>query len=573
MIKKMGDRNRTLIGVVMNIKTFKREIEDHILDRGYDYWESGAVQKIAALGEDKYKAVVEGSENYTVTISLDKKGNIKHSCSCPYDYGPVCKHVVAVLYELAEGEVDNTRQEETASLESILKRLSIEELREIILEQTRRDLSWESELLARFSDSEEDSYSHYCDMLNERIDELRDQYDFIGYYQAQGAGEEASDMVESAKVLIGDEEYRQALPILHAVCTVMSNILEEADDSDGSIGGAIEEAVDCFREIAEIPDLPEESRNALFSLLTEQELLRSLSDYSWDSDLLSILPLLVKTDDEEKQLLSLLDEYSGAYPHTGSTFGRDYKAEKAACIKLSLYQRRRSAAEVDSYIRKQGHMPYFRKLLLQQQLDRGDFENLYREAEEGIMHDADYPGLVHEWMNWILKGAQTAGDTERVRAVTWKLLLDSRNGEIEMLEVLKTTVAAEQWPELRDRLFSEMAGVSFYDHRLIPFYIHEKLYDRLWAAVKERPAIDTFIRYAEYLLPRYAEEMAELSRELVQRRLISASNRQFYAEAALLLKLLKTNGAKQQAKAIAAAVLSRYTNRPAMRAEFRSAGF
>jgi hypothetical protein len=44
-----------------------------------------------------------------------------------------------------------------------------------------------------------------------------------------------------------------------------------------------------------------------------------------------------------------------------------------------------------------------------------DFNMQYTEAEEGVPHDSDYPGLVYEWMTWILKGVQAAGDTERIK--------------------------------------------------------------------------------------------------------------------------------------------------------------
>jgi len=63
------------------------------LTKGYSYFHSGAVVKLW-IEDGVYKAHVEGSELYTVTIS-GKKGSIQTDCTCPYDWGGVCKHVVA----------------------------------------------------------------------------------------------------------------------------------------------------------------------------------------------------------------------------------------------------------------------------------------------------------------------------------------------------------------------------------------------------------------------------------------------------------------------------------------------
>ncbi len=446
----------------MNIDTFELEIEEKILDRGYDYWQSGSVQKIVHSEGNRITAVVMGSEPYRVSIELDKKGDITHSCTCPYDYGPICKHVVALLYEIEERQLNNSEpgeqggdgggesdggngngngngnengdievegedRDDLSRLEEILGNLEARELRALVLEHVRHDLSWGNDLLGRYSESDEESYHHYCAMLEEQLDACRGRHGYIDYHQASMAGDEASDMVDRARVLIGDQKFDQAIPMLHAVCTVMAEGIEEADDSDGSIGGAIEDAIDCFQEMAVDPDLPDAIRIRLISLLTDQELLSTLSDYSWDSNLLSILPHLVETAEEEKQVLSLLADHYGAAADSSvdegvrqGSWNRSYMAEEAARIMLALFQRRRSPAEIEAFIRAHTYMPSFRRLVLQQHLERGEYQELYREAEEGIIQDAGLPGLVREWTGWILKGAQASGDTDRVRESAWK---------------------------------------------------------------------------------------------------------------------------------------------------------
>jgi uncharacterized Zn finger protein len=67
-------------------------------DRGEDYYHSGAVFDPQRRGS-LLSALVEGSqyEPYRVTVTLDAAGVLDADCSCPYDWGGVCKHIVAVL--------------------------------------------------------------------------------------------------------------------------------------------------------------------------------------------------------------------------------------------------------------------------------------------------------------------------------------------------------------------------------------------------------------------------------------------------------------------------------------------
>ena len=78
-----------------------------ILERGKLYFESGAVLSIDKT-KDGYKAVVEGSEDYNVSIDVDECGEfIDADCDCPYsEAGNYCKHEAAVLYAI-ENEFDD----------------------------------------------------------------------------------------------------------------------------------------------------------------------------------------------------------------------------------------------------------------------------------------------------------------------------------------------------------------------------------------------------------------------------------------------------------------------------------
>ena len=76
----------------------------HILERGLNYYESGAVEAVEQTANG-YRGRVAGTEEYEVEIEI-KDGRIHDMyCDCPYAAdGNYCKHMAAVLYEIEEME-------------------------------------------------------------------------------------------------------------------------------------------------------------------------------------------------------------------------------------------------------------------------------------------------------------------------------------------------------------------------------------------------------------------------------------------------------------------------------------
>lgn len=67
-------------------------------DRGETYYHDGSVLE-PVRQERELRAQCQGSdyEPYQVSATLSKSGVAETSCTCPYDYGGICKHIVALL--------------------------------------------------------------------------------------------------------------------------------------------------------------------------------------------------------------------------------------------------------------------------------------------------------------------------------------------------------------------------------------------------------------------------------------------------------------------------------------------
>jgi uncharacterized Zn finger protein len=108
----------------------RQNADDKSFERGRDYARSRAVSDLVWRGQTLQASVV-GNEYYRVTIGFS--GQSKQivqdaTCSCPYDFGGWCKHIVATL--LVANDQGNI--EERPSLAQLLEQLNLEQTRKLL---------------------------------------------------------------------------------------------------------------------------------------------------------------------------------------------------------------------------------------------------------------------------------------------------------------------------------------------------------------------------------------------------------------------------------------------------------
>ena len=137
----------------MNVKNFESEIENKIVGRGSSYYKGGDVKRLEKVGENEFSAMVFGTEKYSVYVKTDDDAIIEHECDCPYDFGDVCKHKVAVFYAIRDGNFSDT----SGKLKSLLENLHESALQRFVSNLLKKDRSFKREFLREFDeDFEED---------------------------------------------------------------------------------------------------------------------------------------------------------------------------------------------------------------------------------------------------------------------------------------------------------------------------------------------------------------------------------------------------------------------------------
>jgi len=111
-------------------------------ERGEDYFQDGSIMDAVIQGM-KLRAMCEGSdyEPYQITVTLNDNGIEDYDCSCPYDYGGICKHIVALLLEYIHNRKDFRVVE---PVDKTLADRSKEELISIINEMIEREPKFSS---------------------------------------------------------------------------------------------------------------------------------------------------------------------------------------------------------------------------------------------------------------------------------------------------------------------------------------------------------------------------------------------------------------------------------------------
>ncbi len=137
----------------MNLKSFESDVERKIVERGLDYYRSGDVKKLEKVGDNEFSAIVFGSDKYSIYIKLNGEMIAEHECDCPYDWGNVCKHKVAVFYAIRSGNFSDASDK----LNSLLENTHESALRKFVSNLLKKDLKFRREFLREFDeDFEED---------------------------------------------------------------------------------------------------------------------------------------------------------------------------------------------------------------------------------------------------------------------------------------------------------------------------------------------------------------------------------------------------------------------------------
>jgi len=191
---------------------------DAVFERGQRYRTDGRIHRIDRF-DDIVTAIVQGSHQYDVTVELDES-SIEARCTCPYDGPGDCKHIVAVLLEIAVDPPVDDSERVTAVLDDV----SPADLRAFVRDVLAERPALRERFLARFGDA-----AVSFEDLRDEIERLFDQH--TQDYPA------VTDAIDFSRFLGLAERYRERDQHL-AAATVYRAIFAGIDENERRIDGA-----------------------------------------------------------------------------------------------------------------------------------------------------------------------------------------------------------------------------------------------------------------------------------------------------------------------------------------------
>ena len=84
----------------IKLENFEEDVHFLITERGKEYFDAHQVLMLKQT-LDGWTGIIEGSETYQVLLEGHDVITSWH-CTCPFEHGPVCKHVAAVFFAARE---------------------------------------------------------------------------------------------------------------------------------------------------------------------------------------------------------------------------------------------------------------------------------------------------------------------------------------------------------------------------------------------------------------------------------------------------------------------------------------
>ncbi len=134
----------------ITLNNFEEFVNSEVLERAKNYLDSGSVTEVEELYENDFTAVVLGTTRYNVNIRINNKSELlTHQCNCPYDFGPICKHKVALLLKISAHKKNGIafQKGSLTRIKEKLERCKKEELLQLLLVLAKSNSSTQNQIM------------------------------------------------------------------------------------------------------------------------------------------------------------------------------------------------------------------------------------------------------------------------------------------------------------------------------------------------------------------------------------------------------------------------------------------
>ncbi len=546
--------------------------------RGKEYFQSRAVVGLVQRGET-LRAQVEGSEYdpYDVTVRLYQGGVAGAECSCPYDWGGYCKHIVAVLLAYVRDPAAVARREPVAALLQELDRAQLLGLLTGLVESSPHLADRiECELAVSPVSAGDEARTQPVASRRTLVDPapirnraqriLRDSGRRRGYwdgYESSGDPDELRKLVESAVPFLEASDGRNALRVLEPIAdTFVQEWTHYYYDHDETLYLVFNDLGNLFAEAILSADLSAEERRDWAEILQGwqseldeygvddafwvaigaaeqgwddpglQRVLQGTArerswkrDDRWDDDRLTKARLRVlECQDRNGEYLNLALA-TGSRTHYATMLVRLERVDEAVSYGQREFEWPREALDLAKTLQ-----------------DREAHQKALEVAESGLglagRDQYDWKTSVVPLAHWLRDFAAGLGDTELAFRASRAAYDESLS--LEDYQSVEQW-AGEKWADTRPELLERLASVdNAYDRTRI--YLHEGMVDEAVRSVGDpgfnRALDNTLLRVADAAYESHPHWVIKVSRKQAE-WIMNEGKARFYDTAAQWLEKAK----------------------------------
>lgn len=524
-------------------------IQDHTspesFRRGEDYYRQGAVLSVTRR-DATLQAEVAGSDvtPYSVRVSFDEAGITHASCSCPYDWGGWCKHIVATLLVCAH-EPEMVR--DLPALEQTLSTLDRDELEDLLLKLAERDPSLagiiEGELsLSASSDARPVNTGAIRRRLRESI-HGSSYRSYEDYWHSGGELDEARRILDGAWRLIRANDARGALPLLEAITEEYVESLEILGDYGGELidffGGLGAAWIEALLSVDDLTPHEKEDYSAKLDVWWGELGDYDAGDYfgaafraveqGWSyPPLVRVLEGKVPDDEFFEEIID--DPLTAARLDVLERRGRyeEYlhlsEAAAAPTSHAIMLARLGRAEEAVEYGVKRLVAPEEALAVAEVLREQGDLEAAVRVGAHGLSLE----GWKSELASWLRDLAEGAGRPE----LALEAALVAFRAEPDLTSYRRVrTLAGERWPEHRERLLDHLRqNIPYFPSGPVDVFLHEDLMQDAIAAVEQSPVGALVARVADAAIESHPEWVIASCRKRAE-EIMDQGRSRYYADA------------------------------------------
>lgn len=554
--------------------------------RGYALYQSGAVFDTFRQ-DDLLTGKCEGSSApfYKVSIQLDEGGIQEASCSCPYDWGGYCKHIIALALTFINNSDAFIEPKNIAVLVSQLDKDTLVHLIVKMAEKNPDLYSWLQTSIPSVSGKSESgekqnkrktevAKAEYKKQIKRILNSLRGYRPSEAYWMMGGMVGELDQIRDTAYEFLESGDARGALVILTTLLTETGTSYEQFDDSDGELGNFFSELTLPLVEAILNADLNKTERRDLFAEL--EPVIDELSDYGID-DLDGILGALNRgwTND-------MLEE------------SEDFDFDETILIEAKLNVLNRQG-RVKEYLKLCFETGEYRRYILKQ-IEEGKIEEAIKAAWEKLTQASDAltvakalrdAGHLQDALNLAEKGLGLEGN--KYDLGTWLGPIQENLGQFQQaiqsyrtafnrLPSLKLyskiqTLAGENWEPVKSELMQVFQN-SHYTNVLVDIYISEEAWDQAIVLADQDSEWNYSLieKVTDAVLSFRPDWVIQASQKQAEGLIAKTQSKYYDIAAGWLVKMRQayfSSGRKEEWQSYLDDLKSTYSRRPALQAVLR----